>query len=180
MFVLGLGGCQTLKPPEETILLCDPPNFSTNRAFQRLLRAEPGSPDYEKARIDYLLERLSRSRHQFLRNGEVFSNRRAVGHLKWKYWRYRREVKTAEDFVDRIAYGSRMSGQPYVVKVKPGEVYLLKRLFYNELKLLGEEIDRRKKEEESLKETSPPGAGAPEVKKEESAVDNTLKQVAPL
>jgi len=54
-------------------------------------------------------------------------------HLKWKHWRFKNEVKTAEDFVNKIANGSRMSGKNYLVKFGPHEYYPTTVIMHQEL-----------------------------------------------
>jgi hypothetical protein len=118
------------------ILLGPPPDFEKQRIFQKLTKAEPGSEEFEKMQIEYLFERLRETRYNFVRNGKPYSNARAVIHLRWKLFRYSKEAETARAFVDWVAAGSRATGRPYLMKTGDGNFYLLKMIFYNELKLL--------------------------------------------
>ena len=57
-------------------------------------------------------------------------------YLKWKYIRYHKDAQTAEDFIEKVAWGSKTSGQPYLVQTAEHEIFPLNLLFRNELKLL--------------------------------------------
>lgn len=164
-------GCATLGTGDTraSVLFDGSPDFQASRAYRRLLKTEKGTSAHEKARIDYLMERLARSPHQFLRDGKVHSNRRAVVHLRWKSWRYRKQVATAEDFVREIATGSRMSGGAYGVRVgngQYGEIIPASVVFSNELRVLDAQFEgaRKKLEAEAV------------VKEEASKAENTLEQ----
>src|SRR3989338_5451139 len=121
---------------KEPVLLGPMPIFEASPAFNKLVKTAPGSQEYEKARIDYLFERLSKSRYNFIRNDSTYSSARAVMHIKWKYLRYHNEAKTAEDFIENCATGSRVSGRPYLIKAGPSESYRIADIFSNELKVL--------------------------------------------
>jgi len=140
-------GCAT-KAPQETnaFLLGERPVFKSSAVFEKLTKTEPGSKDYEKARIDYLFERLSKSKYNFVRNQQVYSPTRAVMHLRWKQFRFRNECLTAEMFIKNCAEGSRMSGDPYLIKYRDSEYYPLHVIFINELELLDDEFIRHQEE----------------------------------
>lgn len=104
-------------------------------SYKKILKLTPSSPNYEKARIDYLLERLQRTSYNFLRNGETHNGQHAVALMRYKLVKHGAEVKSAADFVDNIAAGSRASGQPYQVKIG-GRYYLSKDVLSEELREL--------------------------------------------
>ncbi len=110
----------------------------------------------EEGKIDYLLERLRRSQLVFVRNRVEYSGAQSAGFLRWKLdrWQTRRNIKidTAQEFVDRIAGGSKMSGQPYALVLKDGSRHDLKKVLQNELDAL-----------ESCLKQFPPPAPAPEL-----------------
>jgi hypothetical protein len=51
----------------------------------------------------------------FFRNNSLHDPVSAADHLRYKYRHGKRWVKTAEQFIDRIASGSSISGKPYHV-----------------------------------------------------------------
>ena len=73
--------------------------------------------------IGQLLGYIERSGCALYRNGSWYSASDARAHLEKKY-RYlfdRGLVNTTEDFMDRVATASSMSGEPYQVKCNRGE-----------------------------------------------------------
>ncbi len=164
MVVCGYGCARTSHQKladHEIVLLGEKPDFGELPAFLKMVEEEPGTVEFEKARIDYLLERLSQSSYQFIRNEEEYSNARAVIHIKWKYFRESKFIKTAENFIDFSASGSKTSGRPYLIRKGPKEYYLLKDILYDELGILDEgfvayQASRRKQEEliEEAKESA--------------------------
>jgi hypothetical protein len=80
------------------------------------LGAQP--PPASQDEIDHLLSYVDKSGCQFYRNGTWYNSAEARSHLKEKYdfltkmgW-----VKSAEDFIERAASKSSMSGEPYQAK----------------------------------------------------------------
>jgi hypothetical protein len=72
--------------------------------------------------IDALLERLETSGCEFNRDGTWYPGPEAKPHLqrKLRYLEDRGMVQTAEQFIERAASGSSMSGQPYLVRCGTG------------------------------------------------------------
>ena len=66
--------------------------------------------------IEALLQGVGRSDCTFIRNGAEHSAQDAEAHLRMKYRRGKRYVKTAEDFISRIASKSSWTGKPYQVE----------------------------------------------------------------
>lgn len=108
----------------------------------------------EEGKIDYLLERLRHSQLVFMRNRVEYTGPQSAGFLRWKLdrWKTRHyaKINTAQEFVDRIAGGSKVSGQPYAVVLKDGSRHDLKSVLQNELDAL-----------ESCLKQFPPSAPAP-------------------
>lgn len=75
--------------------------------------ASPARPE-----IDALLARLQSSGCSFERNGSWYDAARAREHLlrKLEYLEDRNLVQNTEQFIDRAASGSSMSGRPYRVR----------------------------------------------------------------
>ena len=126
-------------------MLGPPPSWETSRPFQKAVQSQPGSQALEQARIDYLLERVSKSPYNFIRNGQRYSGKRAWAHLKWKYFLNVGRVKTAEEFIERVATYSKMSGEPYVVQLPDRSRRPLHLLLVNELRLFDEKVEVERK-----------------------------------
>lgn len=121
-------------------LLEPAPDVKNSPAFQTLLKADPASKVYELHKIEYLFERITRSTCIFVRNRENHRGRIAVQHMRWKYNKYGSEVTTAEDFVNKIANGSRKTNETYRIKMKDGKIYKSKDVLSHELALLNDAL----------------------------------------
>ncbi|MCL2457409.1 MAG: DUF5329 domain-containing protein [Desulfobulbus sp.] len=75
-------------------------------------------PSTSKAEIDYLLAYLKNSGCQFNRNGKWYNADDAVSHIEAKYnYLIRKEMlSSADDFIDKAATKSSMSGKSYLVQ----------------------------------------------------------------
>ncbi len=71
---------------------------------------------FTQLEIDHLLGYVENSRCEFGRNGSWYDSNRALAHLRSKYGFLKNSVSTAEDFIERAASRSSMSGQPYQVR----------------------------------------------------------------
>ena len=75
-------------------------------------------PPPARAEVDALLNRLQSSGCEFNRNGSWYAGADARAHLlkKLDYLEGKDMVKTAEQFIERGAATSSMSGKPYLVR----------------------------------------------------------------
>lgn len=71
--------------------------------------------------IGYLLDFVANSESTFIRNGSSYPPKKAVEHFQAKYEYFRKEIKTAEDFIRLAASKSEFSGRPYLVRTKDGK-----------------------------------------------------------
>ena len=115
-----------------------------SKAFQKALQAETGTRALEQARIDYLLEQVSNSPYNFYRNGSRYTGKRAEAHLKWKYFRSLKKVKTAEDFINQVASYSKMSGEAYLMETTHKKRVPLRPILINELSLFDQAVNSKK------------------------------------
>ncbi|MBI3999777.1 MAG: DUF5329 family protein [Candidatus Omnitrophica bacterium] len=94
----------------------------------------------EEGKIDYLIERVRSSDLIFFRNKVEYNGQAASEFLRWKMnrWksRYHTKIDTAQDFISKIASGSKMSGQPYVIVLSNGSRHNLQSVLQNELNVL--------------------------------------------
>ena len=79
------------------------------------------APLTEQKRIEYLFTQIQISGLKFVRNGVEYSPSKAVMHLKYKLSRSGGMIKTAEDFIRRIASKSSFSGKLYYIKMPDGK-----------------------------------------------------------
>ena len=80
-----------------------------------LMAQGPGAMADTGEDINYLLDYVAESGCTFIRNGIRHEPDVAAEHLRLKYEQDRAHINSAEDFIDRLASASSLSGQPYVV-----------------------------------------------------------------
>ena len=86
-------------------------------AFVLMVLAMPAArADPLRDEIAHLLDFIRSSSCTFIRNEEEHSGKAAADHIEDKYDYYRDEIKTVEDFIERAASRSSMSGKPYQVR----------------------------------------------------------------
>ncbi len=97
--------------------------------------AAPLAPLTEPAKIDALIRAVeARSDLQFLRNDNAYSAREAAFHLRTKLAFAGAQIKTADDFIDRLATGSSTTGRPYLVRFIDGKLIPSAEFLRGELK----------------------------------------------
>ncbi|EAS1760772.1 hypothetical protein BH012_22910 [Salmonella enterica] len=73
---------------------------------------------HEEARIEAMLQALSQKQDLvFIRNGSEHTCEEAVSHLRLKLSNTRNRIDTAEQFIDKVASSSSITGKPYLVKL---------------------------------------------------------------
>ena len=68
------------------------------------------------AEIDYLLDTVGESRCVFIRNGKEHAASAARDHLRTKRRRGRRHFDSADEFIERLASRSSLSGREYMIR----------------------------------------------------------------
>ena len=79
--------------------------------------AHAGAMDEE---IDYLLNTVGASGCTFIRNGKRYAAPDAQEHLQTKRKRGKRYFSSADEFIEKIASKSSMSGKPYLIQCTDG------------------------------------------------------------
>jgi hypothetical protein len=73
--------------------------------------------------IATLIQRVSSmSAMVFMRNGNEYTSADAAKHMQAKYDYFKKDLVTAEDFIERCASRSEVTGQAYKVKLTDGKV----------------------------------------------------------
>ncbi len=92
-------------------------------------------PATAQAEVAYLLSFVEESGCKFLRNGSWYDSQKARAHLEYKYDRLAAssQISTAEDFIDKAATKSSMTGQPYEVRCRDGAATTLANWLRNAL-----------------------------------------------
>ena len=93
----------------------------------------------EVEKIHYLLSSTKNSSCVFVRNGLQYNGDAAVRFLRWKMLhrqRNRKPVKTARDFVRKVAMRSNKTGIPYEIILPDGRRKKAKDVFLSELEFL--------------------------------------------
>jgi hypothetical protein len=82
------------------------------------LAAHGEPPAVAQQEVNALLAGIERSGCEFYRNGSWYNSKRAQAHLrdKYNYLARRNQINIAEDFIDKGASESSISGTPYQVR----------------------------------------------------------------
>ena len=111
-------------------------DIDENPYFDWAVRQRSNPEKFEKAKIEYLIERVRTSPYAFIRNGSEYTASQAAKHLGEKYRVRKEKIKTAEQFIQDVASRSSVSGQPYMIKLVDGTSYPTEEIFTNELDVL--------------------------------------------
>ena len=84
-----------------------------------LLRGE--QIDTVNKTVMQLISHVSGSGLIFIRNDNRYTSVEAAEHMNNKYRHFREDIETAEDFIERCASRSLLSGKPYLVIDEQGE-----------------------------------------------------------
>ena len=99
-----------------------------------ILRAQT-LPVTEKQKIDALIEHVGELKDaKFIRNGSSYEPATAVRFLRGKWNANKAEVKTARDFIDKVATKSGTSGEPYLMRYSDGKEIPSREFLLAELK----------------------------------------------
>jgi hypothetical protein len=87
-----------------------------------ILPAGATPPSVAETEINYLLGLIEQSGCEFFRNGTWYDAQRAQAHLRAKYdaLAAKSQIDTAEDFVEKAAASSSISGRPYQIRCGGG------------------------------------------------------------
>ena len=78
-------------------------------------------PNSEKQKIEALIKQVANLKDaKFVRNGSAYNADSAATFLRRKWGANESEVKTARDFIDKVASFSGTSGKPYLIRFKDG------------------------------------------------------------
>lgn len=78
-------------------------------------------PPAETARVQALLSELgTKTDLVFIRNGKEYGVNDAISHLQRKFNYAADQLATAEEFIDKVASQSSMSGDPYLIRWPDG------------------------------------------------------------
>ncbi len=91
----------------------------------------------EAALIEALIQRVaSMTNLVFVRNGATASSMEAAKHMRDKYDYFRRDIKTADDFIRLCGTRSELTRQPYLVRRRDGSEQPAAELLDAELRVL--------------------------------------------
>jgi len=86
-----------------------------------LLSVSVARADALSDEIAHLIDFVRHSSCTFIRNGSEYNGAQAADHVKAKYDYYKLLIKTVEDFIERAASKSILSGKPYEVRCADGK-----------------------------------------------------------
>jgi hypothetical protein len=103
-----------------TLIFTDSPPTAGPAVDAAALR-EPSSSELEKEKIQRLIDHVgSLEGAVFIRNGQEHTAADAAAHLQRKWDVVAGELATAEEFIDRLASKSSVSGEPYRIRLDDG------------------------------------------------------------
>lgn len=88
----------------------------------------------EAQKIENLIAFIAKQEGTFIRNGSEYTPAQAAEHLRMKWRKAGSAIKTADDFIEKLASSSSMSGKPYQIKFKNGQLLNVGILLKAELK----------------------------------------------
>jgi len=95
------------------------------------------APAAERQKIESLIKQVGEIKDaKFIRNDSTYEISTAVRFLRGKWEANDSVVKTAQDFVDKVASSSGTSGKPYLIRFKDGREIKSRDFFLAELKKL--------------------------------------------
>ena len=95
------------------------------------------APAAERQKIESLIKQVGDLKDaKFIRNGSTYEVARAVRFLRGKWDANDSVVKTAQDFVDKVASSSGTSGKPYLIRFNDGREVTSRAFLLAELKKL--------------------------------------------
>lgn len=90
-------------------------------AIAALLSAQ-GLPPTEKQKIEALINHVKALKDaKFVRNGSTYTADNAARFLKGKWDANAADVKSAKDFIEKVASFSGTSGRPYLIRFNDGK-----------------------------------------------------------
>jgi hypothetical protein len=85
------------------------------------LSGQSASPPSERQKIEAIIQYVGAMNDtKFVRNGSAYDAKTAALFLRRKWGANDAEVKTARDFIDKVASVSGTSGKPYMMRFKDG------------------------------------------------------------
>jgi hypothetical protein len=86
-------------------------------SLMRTVSAAPPAPEVQRE-VEFLLDAIGSSGCEFYRNGSWHDAKAAQAHVgdKYKYLLRRDAIKTTEDFIEKAATRSSLSGEPYRIR----------------------------------------------------------------
>jgi hypothetical protein len=92
----------------------------------------------ENQKIESLIAFIAKQEGVFLRNGGEYTPGQAAEHLRMKWKKGGSAIKTADIFIEKLASTSSVSGKPYQIRLKNGQIVNLGPLLKAELKRLNQ------------------------------------------
>jgi hypothetical protein len=90
--------------------------------LQAVVRAEQQIPTAEQQKIEELIGAVEQLKDvQFIRNGKSYGAASAARFLRGKWKAQESEVRSAEDFIEKVGSFSSTTGRPYAIRFAGGQ-----------------------------------------------------------
>jgi tRNA C32,U32 (ribose-2'-O)-methylase TrmJ len=104
-------------------------------------------PLTEKGKIEALIKHLENLKDAtFIRNDSNYEAKTAARFLRGKWQAQEKEIKTAMDFIEKVASVSSTSGKPYVIRFKNAREVKCGKYLIDELKKLEKDKPEKPKD----------------------------------
>lgn len=100
---------------------------------------QQNKPLTETQKIEWLIAFIAKQDGAFIRNGSEFTPAQAAEHLRMKWKKAGSKIETAQDFIKHLASSSSVSGKPYQIKFKNGQMLNVGILLQAELKRISQQ-----------------------------------------
>lgn len=104
-----------------------------------LVQQQQTKPLTETQKIEWLIAFIAKQEGTFIRNGSEYTPAQAAEHLRMKWKKAGDKISTAQDFIKHLASSSSVSGKPYQIKFKNGQVLNVGILLQAELKRISQQ-----------------------------------------
>lgn len=122
--MLGVALAAGLLTVQETAAQSPPPAASTT------------APLTETQKVDRLIQYIRSLEAAYIRNGSEHTCQEAADHLQAKWAKHRSRISSAEEFIERLASESSMTGEPYLIRYADGKTATTEDVLRRELSRL--------------------------------------------
>ena len=116
---------------------CKTSMATVNKPHGSTIKSETSVKLTESQKVERLIQFVrSMDGAVFIRNGSEHSCQQAADHLMSKWEKHKDDIRSAKEFIEKLASTSGLSGEPYKIKFKDGTIKTTSAVLSQELKRL--------------------------------------------